>query len=95
MFKDIKSNPPNAANLVLITSYEVVMFDVTLLQSMQWTYLVVDEGHRLKNMHCKLLKCLKRVPVGNKLLLTGTPLQNNLQELWTLLHFVQPDAFAT
>ena len=69
------------------------MADLKQLQTVQWTYLVVDEGHRLKNMNCKLLACLKQLRVGNKLLLTGTPLQNNLQELWTLLHFVQPETF--
>ena len=47
-----------------------------------WKYIVVDEGHRLKNMNCRLLRELRTIPTANKLLLTGTPLQNNLSELW-------------
>ena len=51
---------------------------------------MVDEGHRLKNMNCKLLKEMKFYSCQNKVLLTGTPLQNNLNELWSLLHFLMP-----
>lgn len=53
------------------------------------------KGHRLKNSKCKLLKELKLLPVENKLLLTGTPLQNNLAELWSLLNFILPDIFSS
>jgi len=55
----------------------------------------VDEGHRLKNFDCKLIRELKTLPIANKLLLTGTPLQNNLDELWSLLHFILPDIFSS
>ncbi|KAL4598950.1 hypothetical protein ACB092_11G092800 [Castanea dentata] len=61
---------------IIVTSYEVAFS---------------DEGHRLKNSKCLLLKQLKYLPVENKLLLTGTPLQNNLAELWSLLNFILPD----
>lgn len=53
------------------------------------------KGHRLKNSKCLLLKQLKYLPVENKLLLTGTPLQNNLAELWSLLNFILPDIFSS
>lgn len=53
------------------------------------------KGHRLKNSNCKLVKALKLINVENKLLLTGTPLQNNLAELWSLLNFILPDIFAS
>lgn len=53
------------------------------------------KGHRLKNSQCKLVKALKYLTVENKLLLTGTPLQNNLAELWSLLNFILPDIFAS
>ena len=53
----------------------------------------VDEGHRLKNKDCRLMKELKRLPSQQRVLLTGTPLQNNLSELWSLLNFLMPDAF--
>ncbi|BAF25206.2 Os09g0442700, partial [Oryza sativa Japonica Group] len=53
------------------------------------------QGHRLKNSKCLLLRELKRLPMDNKLLLTGTPLQNNLAELWSLLNFILPDIFSS
>ena len=53
------------------------------------------QGHRLKNSKCKLLREIKRIPMDNKLLLTGTPLQNNLAELWSLLNFILPDIFSS
>ncbi|DBA71579.1 TPA: hypothetical protein ACH3X2_001044 [Trebouxia sp. C0005] len=79
---------------VVVTSYEIVIADSKLLQRYKWKYVVVDEGHRLKNFNCKLLRELRQIPVDNKLLLTGTPLQNNLSELWSLLNFLLPDIFA-
>ncbi|CAK9152420.1 unnamed protein product [Ilex paraguariensis] len=81
---------------IVITSYEVALNDAKRnLRHYSWKYIVVDEGHRLKNSECKLLKELKHLPVENKLLLTGTPLQNNLAELWSLLNFILPDIFSS
>ncbi|KAM0825578.1 hypothetical protein ACQ4PT_069455 [Festuca glaucescens] len=80
---------------IIITSYEMAMYDARLLANYKWKYVVVDEGHRLKNTKCKLLRELKRIPMDNKLLLTGTPLQNNLAELWSLLNFILPDIFSS
>ncbi|KAJ0097571.1 hypothetical protein Patl1_28915 [Pistacia atlantica] len=81
---------------IVVTSYEVALFDARKsLRHYNWKYVVIDEGHRLKNSKCKLLKELKHLPMGNKLLLTGTPLQNNLSELWSLLHFILPDIFSS
>lgn len=53
----------------------------------------MDEGHRIKNLNCRLVRELKLLSTDNKLLLTGTPLQNNLAELWSLLNFLLPDVF--
>ncbi|GFO02771.1 lymphocyte-specific helicase-like [Plakobranchus ocellatus] len=72
---------------VVITSYEVAMIDRRYLGNHEWKYLIVDEGHRIKNTHCRLIKSTHR------LLLTGTPLQNNLAELWSLLNFLLPEIF--
>ncbi|XP_047068275.1 ATP-dependent DNA helicase DDM1-like isoform X1 [Lolium rigidum] len=80
---------------IIITSYEMAMSDAKFLAHYNWKYVVVDEGHRLKNSKCKLLRELKRIPMANKLLLTGTPLQNNLAELWSLLNFILPDIFSS
>jgi ATP-dependent DNA helicase len=55
--------------------------------------MCVDEGQRLKNKDCKLLRELKSLRAANRLLLSGTPLQNNLAELWSLLNFILPDIF--
>ncbi|KAB0390382.1 hypothetical protein E2I00_007208, partial [Balaenoptera physalus] len=78
---------------VVITSFEIAMRDRNALQNCYWKYLIVDEGHRIKNMKCRLIRELKRFNADNKLLLTGTPLQNNLSELWSLLNFLLPDVF--
>ncbi|XP_021108737.1 lymphoid-specific helicase isoform X2 [Heterocephalus glaber] len=78
---------------VVITSFEIAMRDRNALQHCFWKYLIVDEGHRIKNMKCRLIRELKRFNADNKLLLTGTPLQNNLSELWSLLNFLLPDVF--
>ncbi|TKS85193.1 Lymphoid-specific helicase [Collichthys lucidus] len=78
---------------VVVTSFEISMIDRKLLQRFQWKYLIVDEGHRIKNLNCRLVRELKMMPTDNKLLLTGTPLQNNLAELWSLLNFLLPEVF--
>src|SRR6266498_1165691 len=57
------------------------------------TNYLKDEGHRLKNMNCKLIKELMTYNSANRLLITGTPLQNNIAELWSLLHFLLPEIF--
>ncbi|KAM4615503.1 lymphoid-specific helicase isoform 2-T2 [Polymixia lowei] len=78
---------------VVVTSFEIAMLDIKVLQRFQWKYLIVDEGHRIKNLNCRLVRELKTLPTDNKLLLTGTPLQNNLAELWSLLNFLLPEVF--
>eukprot|EP00871_Galdieria_phlegrea_P003589 jgi/Galph1/4230/GphlegSOOS_G2877.1 len=78
---------------VIITSYEIIMRDRKYLSKLQWKYLIVDEGHRIKNMNCQLLKELRSYSSSNRLLITGTPLQNDLTELWSLLNFLLPEVF--
>lgn len=70
------------------------MRDKKYLAAYPWKFIVVDEGHRLKNFNCKLVKELKQYPSESRLILTGTPLQNNLTELWSLLNFLLPEAFS-
>ena len=89
------SQPIKPTFPAIVTSFEIVMADRKFLQKYNFKYLVVDEGHRLKNFDCKLIRELKQIPAANKLLLTGTPLQNNLPELWSLLHFLLPDVFSS
>lgn len=80
---------------VIVTSYEIVLADIKFMQKLKWNYLIVDEGHRLKNMNCRLIRELKTLDCKSKMLLTGTPLQNNLTELWSLLNFLLPDVFSS
>ncbi|KAL9599958.1 MAG: hypothetical protein Q9219_003520 [cf. Caloplaca sp. 3 TL-2023] len=79
---------------VVCTSYEICMRDKKYLANYRWKFIVVDEGHRLKNFNCKLVKELKQYPAESRMILTGTPLQNNLSELWSLLNFLLPEAFS-
>lgn len=78
---------------VLITTYEMILKEKSTLKKINWTYLVIDEAHRIKNEHSKLSESVRELSSKHRLLLTGTPLQNNLHELWALLNFLLPDVF--
>ncbi|XP_067949121.1 probable global transcription activator SNF2L2 [Watersipora subatra] len=79
---------------VLITTYEYVIKDKGILAKIRWRLMVIDEGHRMKNHHCKLTQTLNQYYIApHRLLLTGTPLQNKLPELWALLNFLLPSIF--
>ncbi|KAL6081996.1 hypothetical protein STEG23_033603, partial [Scotinomys teguina] len=77
----------------LITTYEILLKDKTVLGSINWAFLGVDEAHRLKNDDSLLYKTLIDFKSSHRLLITGTPLQNSLKELWSLLHFIMPEKF--
>ncbi|XP_028232470.1 protein CHROMATIN REMODELING 4-like isoform X2 [Glycine soja] len=78
---------------VLLTTYEMVLADSSHLRGVPWEVLVVDEGHRLKNSESKLFSLLNTFSFQHRVLLTGTPLQNNLGEMYNLLNFLQPASF--
>lgn len=78
---------------IVLTSFEVPLFESSFIKSLSWRYIIMDEGHRIKNHECQLIKILKTCKSMNRLLLTGTPLQNNLAELWSLLNFLLPEIF--
>ncbi|KHJ95791.1 CHDCT2 domain protein [Oesophagostomum dentatum] len=78
---------------VLLTSYECINMDKAILSSIDWEALVVDEAHRLKNNQSTFFKNLREYNINYRVLLTGTPLQNNLEELFHLLNFLAPDRF--
>ncbi|EGV61581.1 chromatin remodeling complex Adenosinetriphosphatase [Yamadazyma tenuis] len=78
---------------VLVTSFEMVIREKSQLKKFKWEYIVVDEAHRIKNEESSLSQIIRLFYSRNRLLITGTPLQNNLHELWALLNFLLPDVF--
>ncbi|XP_074134854.1 chromodomain-helicase-DNA-binding protein 7 isoform X5 [Sminthopsis crassicaudata] len=77
----------------IITTFEMILTDCPELRNIPWRCVVIDEAHRLKNRNCKLLEGLKMMDLEHKVLLTGTPLQNTVEELFSLLHFLEPTRF--
>lgn len=80
---------------VLVTTYEMARMDRAHLAGLRYRCLVVDEAHRLKDDASALYKDLFALRTDARLLITGTPLQNSLKELWCLLHFIQPKKFSS
>ncbi|KAI8802971.1 SNF2-family ATP dependent chromatin remodeling factor snf21 [Cladochytrium replicatum] len=79
---------------VLLTTYEFIIKDKGVLSKPKWVFLIIDEGHRMKNADSKLSQTLMQYySCRYRLILTGTPLQNNLPELWALLNFILPKIF--
>ncbi|KAJ5958283.1 uncharacterized protein N7479_005433 [Penicillium vulpinum] len=103
--KVVYKGPPNARKQqqqqirwgnfqVLLTTYEYIIKDRPILSKIKWTHMIVDEGHRMKNTQSKLSSTLSTYYNSRyRIILTGTPLQNNLPELWALLNFVLPNIF--
>lgn len=78
---------------VLITTFEVILSDNQELSTLSWKACVIDEAHRLKNRNCKLIEGLRVLKFDHIVLLSGTPLQNSVEELYSLLNFLEPDRF--
>lgn len=78
---------------VLITSYQLVTQDQQYFQRVKWQYMILDEAQNIKNASSVRWKTLLGFQCRNRLLLTGTPIQNSMQELWALLHFIMPSLF--
>lgn len=75
---------------VVITSYQLILHDAAAFKKRSWHYLILDEAHNIKNFQTQRWQTLLTFKTSKRLLLTGTPLQNNLQELWSLLFFLMP-----
>ncbi|XP_040511177.1 chromodomain-helicase-DNA-binding protein 1 isoform X4 [Gallus gallus] len=80
---------------ILLTTYEILLKDKSFLGGLNWVFIGIDEAHRLKNDDSLLYKTLIDFKSNHRLLITGTPLQNSLKELWSLLHFIMPEKFSS
>ncbi|KAL4889446.1 SNF2 family N-terminal domain-containing protein [Aspergillus ambiguus] len=79
---------------IVVTSYETILSDMAWFsRTFVWRYVVLDEGHRIKNFKAKRTLGLSKIQAEYKLVLTGTPIQNNLEELWSILHWLYPEVF--
>lgn len=84
----------NRAADVLLIQYDTVIRDMESLCALApFDYVIVDEAQRLKNANCRLAQCLRKIKAAHRLLLTGTPLSNHVEELWALLNFLLPGVF--
>lgn len=92
--KNLASDVRSGNFNVLLTTFEYIIKDRPILCKLKWVHMIIDEGHRMKNSQSKLSSTLTQYyHTKNRLILTGTPLQNNLPELWALLNFVLPKVF--
>lgn len=91
--RHLQGGRPTTKFPVVCTSYEMVLKDRAALSRINWEFIIIDEGHRMKNFDSKLFRELKSFTSATRLLITGTPLQNNLKELWSLLNFLLPKIF--
>lgn len=78
---------------VIVTSYQLAVADSQYFQKMRWQYMILDEAQAIKSSQSSRWRSLLSFQCRNRLLLTGTPIQNNMQELWALLHFIMPSLF--
>lgn len=80
---------------VVIMSYDVVRNDIAYLGGIHWNYCILDEGHIIKNGKTKLTQAVKMIRANYRLILSGTPIQNNVLELWSLFDFLMPGFLGT
>lgn len=79
---------------VCITSYEICLIEKSALRRLSFEYIVIDEAHRIKNVDSMLAQIVRAFTSRGRLLITGTPLQNNMKELFALLNFICPEIFS-
>lgn len=87
--------PSTTAFDVCVTSYEMLIKEKNFFRRFHWRYVIIDEAHRIKNENSVLSRVVRMLRTNYRLLITGTPLQNNLHELWALLNFLLPEIFSS
>eukprot|EP01018_Ginkgo_biloba_P017716 Gb_39649 [translate_table: standard] len=93
---DIRENLLLAGKFdICVTSFEMAIKEKSVLRRFSWRYIIIDEAHRIKNENSLLAKTMRIYSTNYRLLITGTPLQNNLHELWSLLNFLLPEIFSS
>lgn len=80
---------------IIITSYDIVRKDIDFLRKVAWNYCILDEGHIIKNSRSKITHAVKQLKAEHRLILSGTPIQNNVLELWSLFDFLMPGFLGT
>ena len=80
---------------IVVTSYDICRNEIDLLAPIDWNYCVLDEGHLIKNPKAKTSMAVKRLKSNHRLILSGTPIQNNVLELWSLFDFLMPGFLGT
>ncbi|CAD0199538.1 unnamed protein product [Chrysodeixis includens] len=79
----------------IVASYDIVRKDIDFFSSIKWNYCILDEGHVIKNGKTKVFKAIKQIVANHRLILSGTPIQNNVLELWSLFDFLMPGLLGT
>lgn len=90
LFDSVEESGLRGRNFLVITSFGIALRDQEALSNIPWLYIIVDEAHHIKNPNAQRTRAIKTINGQYKLALTGTPIQNNLDELWTLFDFVMP-----
>lgn len=80
---------------IVLTTYDMIRIEQNQFQRHEWVYIIFDEGHKLKDTESMVTQAIKQFRAEHKLLLTGTPIQNDLKELWSLLNVLMPYIFSS
>jgi len=80
---------------LIFTSYSIALKDVELFKSQHFRYLVLDESQYIKNKNSKVFAAINQIPADHKITLSGTPIENSLDDLWSQMQFLNPDLLGT
>ena len=84
-----------SAHNIILTSYDILRKDINFLSQQVWNYCILDEGHIIKSSKSKITLAAKQIQANHRLILSGTPIQNNVLELWSLFDFLMPGFLGT